>query len=156
MQKILDEICSKLFVSWGENIELFSNGDVNNNSSSNNHNKLAYDFAIKNDQSDDISLEKDAFATANLSEFSKNHEFISFLNTTDYKKAKTCENVIILFTQTLTESAKKYYKLLRAKGIEVTVGRFDKGLLEEVSDVEFQEKIKDEKAPVKVLKRVNQ
>ena len=84
MESIIDEIYNKMYVYFGENVEMFSCGNISSKNESSYHKELVHNLIVQN-----LNVNTDLFdpndeVHANLMKLSLTTNFVSFLNSTVY------------------------------------------------------------------------
>lgn len=160
MKTIIDEIYNKMFVYFGESIEMFSCGDITQQSASNYHKELVHNLIVQK-----LDVQKEIFnpndeVYDNLMKLSLTTNFVSFINATIFVGDIKYTCIGMFLTSNINEKQRKIatYCLEQFKkdNVNVEVGLFDEGKLNILMPDEFIKSINSSEQNTKVLKKVNQ
>ena len=161
MEKIINEIYNKMFVYFGESIEMYSMGDINSSEDKKdktNHKSLVHNLIVKHLDVKDNKFDPNAEIHDNLSTLSLSTNFLSFVNATYFYNGEKFTAIIIYLTKGINEDQKfivsKCLEQLKKDNVYTEIGGLDKGKLTELSPDKLDEYFSKDQP--KVLERVNQ
>lgn len=161
MEKIINEIYNKMFVYFGESIEMYSMGDINSSEDKKDetsHKYLVHNFIISHSGVEDNTFDPNAEIHDSLSKLSLSTNFLSFINATRFYKGEKFTVIIIYLTKGINEDQKfivsKCLEQFKKDNVYTEIGGLDKGKLTELSPDKLDEYFSKDQP--KVLERVNQ
>lgn len=163
MKTIIDEIYNKMFVYFGESIEMFSCGDITQQSASNYHKELVHNLIVQK-----LDVQKEIFnpndeVYDNLMKLSLTTNFVSFINATVYVGDTKYTCIGMFLTANINERQRQIaydcIEHFKKDNIPFEVGLFDNGkfdrfMPDQLDD--FIECLNSSEQNTKVLKKVNQ
>lgn len=160
MEEIINEIYSKMFVYFGESVEMLSEGEIGSNDTG-YHKRVIHNLILQELNVQDILFDPNDEVHTSLSKLSLTTNFLAFLNSTIDIAGNKFVAIGMYVTNELNEKQKSLAKAcltqLKKDNTYVEIGMFDNGNINFLTPDQFEEIIDcQESNHAKVLKKINQ